>query len=57
MSLYAMASVVFRLPQFFVFPVLSRTDANTDSIGLVVLKCAQCSAGKSKNASRRSLSL
>ncbi len=41
-SLQAIASVVFWLPQFLVLFVLSLTVANIDSMGFVVRICVQC---------------
>lgn len=46
-SLNTIVSMVSRDKHPRVFAVLSRTVAKVDSIGLVVLKCAQYSAGKS----------
>ena len=42
-----MVSAVVRLRQPLVLTVLSRTVAKVLSIGLVVRRCFQCSAGKS----------
>jgi hypothetical protein len=52
-----MARLAVRLPAPFVFRVRSRTVAKVDSIALVVRRWIQCSAGKSKWASRTSRSL
>lgn len=54
MSLKTMESAAARLPAPLVTLVLSRTVAKVDSIGLVVRRWIQCSAGKSKNASSSS---
>ena len=43
----AIASMPVRETQPRVFAVRKRTVAKVDSIGLVVLRCNQCSAGKS----------
>ena len=55
-SLNAMASPAAREPGPLVTLVRSRTVANVDSIGFVVLRWIQCSAGKSKKASSGSVS-
>ncbi len=49
-SLKTMASPAAREPGPFVTRVRRRTVANADSMGLVVRRCFQCSAGKSKKA-------
>ncbi len=46
-NLKTMARAVLRFRQPLVLRVRLRTVANTLSIGLVVLMCFQCSAGKS----------
>jgi hypothetical protein len=46
-SLKTIVKQAVRLPQPFVRAVLNRTVAKVDSIGLVVRRCTQCSAGKS----------
>ena len=46
-SLKTMVRHAMRDPDPLVLFVLSRTVAKVDSIGLVVLRCRQCSAGKS----------
>ena len=45
-NLYVAAIIVSREKQFFDFLVLCLTVAKVDSIGFVVRKCIQCSAGK-----------
>ena len=47
MSLNAIASPAAREPGPRVILVRCRTVANVDSIGFVVRRCCQCSAGKS----------
>ena len=56
-SLKTMTSAVRWLRQPFVRTVRCRTVAKTLSIGFVVRRCCQCSAGKSKKASMASRSL
>ena len=46
-SLDIIAKLVRRVPLPFVFRCLKRIVANVLSIGLVVQRCFQCSAGKS----------
>ena len=46
-SLNIIVRLACLVPQPLVRRCLSRIVANVDSIGLVVLKCFQCSAGKS----------
>jgi hypothetical protein len=53
-SLKAMSNPLVRDPAPLVARSRSRTVANADSITLVVRKCFQCSAGKSKKVVRRS---
>ena len=53
-SLKAMARPALREPAPLVFFVRAFTVANGDSIGLVVRRWTQCSAGKSKKVSSRS---
>jgi hypothetical protein len=56
MSLNAMAGPAAREPRPSGTLVLSRPVENVDSIGLEVLRCSQCSAGKSQNIYSRSKS-
>src|SRR5215207_1851051 len=55
-SLNAIASPAALLPGPLVTRVRSRTEEKVDSIGLLVLRCSQCSAGKSKKVSSSSAS-
>src|SRR6266540_6796924 len=55
-SLNTIASPLSLVPGPLVTLVLALTGANELSIGLVVLRCTQCSAGKSKKHSSRSAS-
>ena len=55
-SLNAIASPAAREPGPLVTLVRWRTVAKVDSIGLLVRRCTQCSAGKSKKASSSSAS-
>ena len=52
-----MANPAAREPGPLVTLVRSRTVAKVDSMGFVVFRWTQCSAGKSKNASNASASL
>src|SRR4029453_18452676 len=55
-SLKAIASPAALEPGPLVTRVRSRTEAKVDSIGLLVFRCSQCSAGKSKKHSSSSAS-
>src|SRR5829696_894068 len=55
-SLNAIANPAALEPGPLVTRVLARTGAKVDSIGLLVFKCTQCSAGKSKKHSSASAS-
>jgi hypothetical protein len=55
-SLNTIASPASLLPGPLVTRVLARTGEKVDSMGFVVRRCSQCSAGKSKNASSASWS-
>jgi len=57
MSLKAIVMPAVREPAPFVVRVRAFTVAKVDSIGFVVRRCFQCSAGKSKCTIRRSLSV
>src|SRR4029450_329282 len=55
-SLNAIASPAALLPGPLVTRVRARTGEKVDSIGLLVFRCSQCSAGKSKKHSSSSAS-